>query len=200
MDWDHSFEFLKNLVTAFSVAGYDYATWAGSEVSFAHGSDELGGFHAAAGTLINNREDFENYQWPDPDKCDYSSLEKIKTYLPEGMKIIVNGPGGVLENAIMLVGFEGLCFMIIDEPELAKELFEKIGSILVRHYEIACEFDTVGACISNDDWGFKTQSMLSPDNMKDYVVPEHRKIAKVIHDAGLRYCIHAGIRKICMIA
>ncbi len=189
--WGTSFDFLKDLVKAFSVAGYDYATWHGSDISFKHGDDEFGGFHAAAGTLINNRKDFEAYPWPDPDKCDYSSLERVRPYLPHGMKLIVCAPSGVLENAISLVGFENLCFMIIDEPELVTVVFNKIGSILIRHYEIVTGFDTVGACISNDDWGFKTQSMLSPDNMKEYVVSVHRKIAKVIHDAGKPVILHS---------
>ncbi len=107
------------------------------------------------------------------------------------MKLIVFGPGGVLENAIMLVGFENLCYMIIDEPELAEDVFAKIGGILTRHQEIAASFDTVGACISNDDWGFKTQSMLSPDNMKKYVVSHHKKIAEAIHATGKPAILHS---------
>ena len=182
---------LQDLVMSFHAAGYDYTTTIGSEVKFTLGDDDIGGFHASGGTLINHRADFEAYPWPDPDKCDYSSLEKIKPDLPDGMKIIAFGPGGVLENAIMLVGFENLCYMIIDEPELATDVFGKIGGILNRHYEISASFDTVGACISNDDWGFKTQSMLSPDNMKEYVVPHHKKIAETIHASGKPAILHS---------
>lgn len=189
--WNNKLSFLEYLVTAFRNAGYDYTTWIGSDLTFQCGDDDLGGFHAAGRTLVNSRADFETYLWPDPDKCDYSSLEKIKTTLPDGMKIIIYGPGGVLENAIMLVGFENLCFMIIDEPELAEDVFTKIGGILARHYEIAACFDTVGACISNDDWGFKTQSMLSPDNMKKYVVPHHKKIVDIIHATGKPAILHS---------
>ncbi len=188
---DSSTEYLKNLVKAFTIAGYDYTTWIGSELTFNRGKDSIGGFHASASTLINSFQDFKHYPWPNPDQCDYSSLERIKPLLPDGMKLIVYGPGGVLENAIMLAGFEGLCFMILDEPELAAEFFDKIGSILERHYEIACSFDSVGACISNDDWGFKTQSMLSPEEMKKFVVPQHRKITKVIHKSGKPAILHS---------
>ena len=40
--------------------------------------------------------------------------------------------------------------------------FGAVGSRLVRYYEICAAYDTVGALISNDDWGFKSQTMLSP--------------------------------------
>ncbi len=186
-----SFTHLQDLVQSYHMTGYDYTTWVGSELKFTLGDDDMGGFHASGGTLINSRADFDAYPWPAPDKCDYSSLEKIKTELPDGMKLIVQGPGGVLENAIMLVGFENLCYMIIDEPDLAKDVFDKIGKVLARHYEIVASFDTVGACISNDDWGFKTQSMLSPDIMKEYVVPLHKKIAETIHATGKPVILHS---------
>ena len=41
-----------------------------------------------------------------------------------------------------------------------------MGSRFVRYYEICGTFDSVGAMISNDDWGFKTQTMLSVGDMR----------------------------------
>jgi uroporphyrinogen decarboxylase len=41
-----------------------------------------------------------------------------------------------------------------ENPELVGDIFEAVGSRLARHYEICSKFDSVGALVSNDDWGF----------------------------------------------
>lgn len=93
---------------------------------------------------------------------DYSRLEKIRPYLPEGMKLMVMGPGGVPENVIKLVGYDNICIMVYEEPELARAVFDNVGSRLVEYYDSSVGYDTVGMVCSNDDWGFNTQTFLSP--------------------------------------
>ncbi len=182
----------RNLVAAFKAAGYDYATVYGSTLRFP------GGEHDAAQTIslnqgarITNRSSFNAYPWPDPDALDYSTLRTIAPALPPGMKLIVCGPGGVLENVITLVGFDNLCYLLADDPGLAEDIFAAVGRRLVRHYELAAAYETVGACISNDDWGFKTQTMLSVADMRRYVFPWHVKIVEAIHKAGKPAILHS---------
>jgi uroporphyrinogen decarboxylase len=43
----------------------------------------------------------------------------------------------------------------------------------------------------NDDWGFKTQTMLSTDSMRKYVFPWHTKIVEVIHHADKPAILHS---------
>jgi uroporphyrinogen decarboxylase len=81
--------------------------------------------------------------------------------------------------------------MLVDDPDLASEIFDAIGARLVRHYEICVQHDTVGAVIGNDDWGFKTQTMLSPADMRRYVIPWHKKIVQVAHAAGKPAILHS---------
>jgi uroporphyrinogen decarboxylase len=45
--------------------------------------------------------------------------------------------------------------------------------------------------ISNDDWGFKTQTMLSPADMRRYVIPWHKRIVETIHKAGKPAILHS---------
>ena len=172
------------MIDAFQAAGYDYATiHPPAGVGFpVNDIDNDKSLSANDYNSIRNREDFNNYPWPDPGKCDYSPYERMK--LPEGMKAIICGPGGVLENVIRLVGYDAMCIMTIEDPELLKDIFANVGGILARHYELASQFDTVGALMSNDDWGFNTQTMLSPADFETYLFPWHRKIAAAGHKAG----------------
>ncbi len=182
----------RMLIAAFQAAGYDYATVNGSPLRFHGGTqDKEQTISLNQGAPIADRESFEAYPWPDPDKLDYSTLKSVAPALPQGMKLIVCGPGGVLENVIRLLGFDNLCFMLADDPKLAEEIFAAVGGRLVRHYEKAAAYDTVGACISNDDWGFKTQTMLSVADMRKHVFPWHVKIAAAIHAAGKPAILHS---------
>lgn len=182
---------LRWLIQAFTSAGYDYATTYGSALSFPQGDGELGGFRQAGETCICDRETLDAYPWPDPDDFDYSNLDKVSPDLPNKSKLVVCGPGGVLENAISLVGFENLSMLLVDAPDLLSNIFERIGKVLVRHYELAAPHENVGACIGNDDWGFKTQTMLPPDAMRRYVFPWHKRIVEAIHSAGKPAILHS---------
>ena len=84
-----------------------------------------------------------------------------------------------------------MCIMTLSEPKLLEDVFGRIGSILVRHYELASQFDSVGVLMSNDDWGFNSQTMLSPEDFEKYLFPWHRKIAAACHKAGKPVILHS---------
>ncbi len=180
------------ITEAFRIAGYEYVTVLGSGFKFEAGEiEKKATISLNAGEIIRDRKSFESYQWPNPDKYDYSRLEKAKGTLPEGMKLLVLGPCGVLENVIFLVGFERLCMMLADDAALVKDIFDAVGSRLLRYYQICAEFDAVGALIANDDWGFKTATMLSPADLRRYVFEWYKKIVDCAHKAGKPILLHS---------
>jgi uroporphyrinogen decarboxylase len=143
------------------------------------------------GALISDRASFEAYPWPDPEAADYSRLDLLAARVPPGMKLIVFGPNGVLENVMALVGYEHLSYMLADDPALAQEVFDAVGARMLRYYQICAPHPAVGALISNDDWGFATQTMLAPDDMRRYVFPWHRRIVQTIHAQGKPAILHS---------
>ena len=182
----------RMLIAAFRNAGYDYATVRGSAFDFVRGErHQASSISLNEGVMITDRKSFEAYPWPDVLAFDYSNLRTLADDLPRGMKLIAYGPGGVLENVMSLVGYDNLCFLLADEPALVADIFDAVGSRLERHYEMAARYDSVGACISNDDWGFKTQTMLSPADMRRYVIPWHKRIVETIHAAGKPAILHS---------
>lgn len=182
----------RMVMQAFLRAGYDYVTLHASGMHFPTSTvSHLASRSMNDTAIIFDRKTYEAYQWPDADSFDYSKLDMIGGELPEGMKIVVCGPGGVLENVMQLVGYEGLALMMMDDPELVEKIFEDVGSRLVRYYEISSPHPAVGAVISNDDWGFNAQTMLSPEDMRRYVFPWHERITDVIHAAGKPAILHS---------
>lgn len=183
---------LRMTVSAMAHAGYDYATCYASQLVFKNSGREQKSTHSLnEGSVIYDWESFEKYEWPDMKAQDYSRLEKIAPYLPDGMKIMVMGPGGVMENVIDLVGYDNLCIMLYEDPDLAKAIFDNVGSRLVEYYDNASSFDTVGLISSNDDWGFNTQTFLSPTMMREYLFPWHKRIVEVVHKRKKPILLHS---------
>ncbi len=183
---------LRLLIHAFKNGGYDYATVRSSDFLFPRGEAGMKTTRSLnEGSVIHDRKSFEEYPWPNPDDFDSSRLERIAPDLPDGMKLAVMGPGGVLENVIDLVGYEALCFMLVDDPKLVRDIFAEVGKRIDRYYEIAATYDTVGVLISNDDWGFNSQTMLAPEDMRRLVFPWHEEIVSTIHRAGKPAILHS---------
>ncbi len=189
-----SLERMKFLVDAYAAAGYDYASVSASAMSFPAQSHGVSGKQTISlnrGFVITDEASFAQYPWPDPESFDYTAMEAVEPFLPGNMKLMALGPGGVLENAISLVGYDNLCFMLYEEPALAKAIFDAIGERLLRYYEIAAGFSSVGLIMANDDWGFNTQTFLSPDTMRTHVFPWYRRIVEAAHRHGKPIALHS---------
>ena len=189
---DSDLEYLKVVVDAYANYGYDYAGIHGSAFAFpTKGQHKIKTVSANDGAIITDRASYDKYVWPDPSNFDSSRLEKIKDYLPEGMKLMVLGPGGILENAMALTGYDNMCYMLYEDPDLLAEIFNQVGSRILKYYEICVPNDTVGVVMSNDDWGFNSQTFLSVKHMRQYVFPWHKKIVEVAHRAGKPAVLHS---------
>jgi uroporphyrinogen decarboxylase len=178
-------------VKAFQKMGYDYATVHASDFKFAEETETLQTRSLNDGAGIVDWASFEKFRWPEPEEFDDTFLRDISKHLPEGMKLMVMGPGGILENVIALSGYENLCIMVFEEPELVQRVFDEVGVRLLRYYDQALRHDSVGLISSNDDWGFNSQTFLSPDMMRQYVFPWHRKIVDLVHKAGRPVFLHS---------
>jgi len=179
------------LAKAFSAAGYDYLTSAASSFYFptkAHSRDQT--ISLNEGAPITDKASFDAYVWPEVADFDNSAFD-VADDLPNGMKIMVITPGGVLENTISLMGYDNLCIALYDEPELVSDVFENVGKRLLAYYKCALEHKTVGLVMANDDWGFNTQTMLPPAQLREYVFPWHKQIVDLAHAHGLPAVLHS---------
>lgn len=182
------------MMHAFHRAGYDYAMVLPSDLRFESGRHKIENTDTVSineGTMFHDRATFEAYTWPDPDAVDMGVFDAVAAEMPDGMKIIPYGPSGVLENVIALVGYEPLCYIIADDPAFAQDIFDGVGSRLLRYYERAMPHPAVGACMVNDDWGFKTQTLLSTRQMRKYVFPWHKRIVATAHAHGKPAILHS---------
>lgn len=194
-DHTHRLAPFRRLIKAFSVGGYDFTTisaWRTNTLAFPKGNiAEKESRSLNSGNMITDRQSFDAYPWPDAETGDYDIYADLHALLPDGMKLIASGNGGVLENVIDLVGFENLSMMTMMDESLTTEIFDAVGSRLLRFYEIVASVGTIGACIVNDDWGFKNQTMFSPEMLRRWVFPWHKRIVEAIHAGGKYAILHS---------
>ncbi len=141
---------------------------------------------------ITTWEEFERYPWPDPAKVTTRALAWYDRHLPDDMCII--GSGGFAhfaEYLTWLMGYESLCYALYDRRDLVKAIADRLMELFVPMLEQILAFDRVKIVWGSDDMGFKTGPMISPDDLREFVLPGHKKMAEMAHAAGRPYLLHA---------
>jgi uroporphyrinogen decarboxylase len=141
---------------------------------------------------ITNWEEFERYPWPDPEAASTKSLEWYQDNLPADMFILGSGGfGHFAEHLTWLMGYETLCYALYDQRDLVKAIAERILEINIVLSRRMLEFDRVKITMAADDMGFKTGTLISPDDLRQFVLPGHTKMTTMAHEAGRKFILHS---------
>ncbi len=187
-------EFFRNYCEFFKVMGYD-------TVSFEHcisvampGSGSLGR-HIEG--VIKDYSDFERYPWDEVpilfEKQSDELFSALREVMPEGMKA-VGGPGnGIFECVQDIVGYEQLCYIAVDDPELYAALFKKVGETNLKVWKRFMEKHGDMYCVLRfgDDLGFKSSTLISADDIKTHVIPQYANIVAEVHKYNKPFLFHS---------
>jgi len=146
---------------------------------------------------IQTRTDFEKYPWNEVVKLywqkSHPRFKALRNNMPNGMKAIGGVGNGVFEIVQDLVGFEKLCYMQMDDPQLFADMFVRVGDLLVeiwaqflKHYS-----DLYTVCRFGDDLGFKTGTLLMPDTVIEHIIPQYKRIVSLVQAAGKPFLLHS---------
>ncbi len=146
---------------------------------------------------IQNRDDFNKYPFEEIPEIFWNTytphLEALRKVIPPGMKAYGGCGYGIFESSQDLVGFEYLCTMQFLDPELFRDIFQKIGDLyvklwseLIRKYDDLFVFYRMG-----DDLGFKTSTLLAPDTIKEHILPQYKKVIDLVHQSGKKFLLHS---------
>lgn len=181
----------ERIAWAYYRAGYDFAPFF-SGLSFPSARTQHGRTVSLnEGALIVDRASFRDYAWPDPDALDWSALDRLAVSIPRGMKLIGYCPDGVLENVIKLLGYEQLCTLLWEDESLVHDTFDAVGACLLRFQRRLLAHPIIGACMMNDDWGFRTQTMLSPKDLRRFVFGWHKAVVDHAHSLNKPAILHS---------
>jgi len=142
--------------------------------------------------VITNREDFEEYPWPEEASyIEFEHFDTVSKLLPDGAKIVGGVSAGPYEWVSWMLGTIGVSYLLADDPELVRMVFDKIGRLHVSALRQIADADSVGALRQGDDLGFKTATFLKPDDLRKYVFPIYRQMTDTAHAAGKPFILHS---------
>lgn len=140
---------------------------------------------------IQSWEDFDRYPWPAvTDGCLYIH-GYICDHLPDGLGFITCHAGGVYEHVSRLMGFETLCLKLSDEPTLVRAVADRLGETIAEYNRRLLELPGIAAIFQGEDFGYNTQTLISPADIRRYFLPWHRRYAEACHARGIPYYLHS---------
>lgn len=155
------------------------------------GSDKVRAWSDQHVGAISSWDDFERFPWPKVADFDFFPYEYLAAHLPAGMGLVVSHGGGVYEHFSWLMSYEGLCFALVDQPDLAAAVAGRVGGLLEEFYRNLLDLPGLAAVFQGDDMGFKTATLVPPDALRRLTLPWHRRYAAMAHAKGLPYFVHS---------
>ncbi len=140
---------------------------------------------------IASWEDFEKYPWPKVEEFDFFAYDYINSHLPDGMGLVCCHAGGMYEHLSQMMSYEGLSYALMEEPELVAAVTQRIGERMEVFYRHLVDLDRLVAIFPGDDMGFKTATLVSPDTLRQYTLPWHKRFAALAHRRGVPYFLHS---------
>jgi len=194
---------LRRQITLQRFLGYDYVRCGleGLEMPLHHTTTEdTAGLRRETGRTfmeehrgpIASWQEFEAYPWPDPAAAVTRSLEWYERNLPEDMCVI--GSGGFAhfaEYLTWLMGYETLCYSLYDQRDLVTAISKRLYNMYETAVQLLLQFDRVKIIWGSDDMGFRSGTLISPDDLREFVLPGHKRMAELSHQAGRPYLLHA---------
>ena len=83
-----------------------------------------------------------------------------------------------------LIGFAPLCMMLYENRDLVKAVTEKVGTFFVKFTEVMCQFSRCGAISVADDMGYKSTTLISPDDIREIFIPWQKRVIDTAHSCG----------------
>jgi uroporphyrinogen decarboxylase len=142
-------------------------------------------------SALSSWEDYERIRWPRVEEFDFFAYEYLNSHLPNGMGFITCHGGGIFEHITWMMSLEGFCSTLISDPQLVRTVADRIGELITGFYRHFLELDRLVAVFQGDDMGYNVGTMISPNDLRTYFLPWHKKFASMAHERGLPYFLHS---------
>jgi uroporphyrinogen decarboxylase len=191
--------YLDNFIAFWYELGYDFVRLeiglpfqhhgvVGDDPTMASGQRGWWDEHRGA---IADWEEFERFPWPDPAAVDMWVLEYINDHLPEGMGLISCHGGGIYEHLSAILSYEGLALLLHDDRDLVRAVADKVGEGILAYYRRLLDIPRLVMVLQGDDMGFRSGTLVAPDDLREFALPWHKRFAEVAHASGRPYCLHS---------
>jgi len=137
--------------------------------------------------------DYEQYPWPDPTRpAVWRAYDWYEENLPDDMCMIASGGfAHFAEYLTWLMGYETLCYALYEQRDLVRAISDRLKQLFRDVVERMLQYDRVKLVWGSDDMGFRSGTLISPDDLREFVLPGHKLMAEMSHAAGRPYLLHS---------
>ena len=136
---------------------------------------------------------------PDPDASKYATLnpDAYRHYQPgtcwrdvvdacnKADVHVRTGVAGLYWTARDWCGFEGLSFMFKEQPRLVHEMMEYWTWFLLELLDEPLRNIKVDLIVLNEDMAYKGQAMISPRDMREFMLPRYKRLYRFFKERGV---------------
>jgi len=179
LDMAHFTEYYRGFIRFYRFMGYDFANMDQNIGSFMPGS---GALLSERDGVISDRDSYRQYPWDSVPgifkERTYPHYEAFLRLLPSDMTAVGGAGNGIFECVQDLTGFTSLCYIKSDDPELYADIFKKQAEVNHRIWrEFLSNFaDGYGVFRFGDDLGYKSNTMLSREDINELIIPGYAPI------------------------
>ncbi len=136
-------------------------------------------------------EDIDRLPFPDPDWFDYSSIKEQCDKYPD--KAIITGHEGPFQIVTFLMEMDEFFMLMVDEPEAAKRLLERMVDFELEYYKRILEAGEgrIDIIRPHDDYGTQISLLFSVDMWKEFFMENTKKLTALAHKYGAFYQQHS---------
>ncbi|MDY2939057.1 MAG: uroporphyrinogen decarboxylase family protein [Fusicatenibacter sp.] len=140
---------------------------------------------------VESVEDVDRIPFPDPDWFDYSSIRETCDKYPD--KAIIVGHEGPFQMATFLMEMDRFFILMVEEPEIAKRILERINEFEMEYYRRILEAGEgkVDVLRPHDDYGTQISLFFSLDMWREFFRENTRKLVELAHRYGAFYQQHS---------
>lgn len=152
--------------------------------------------HNCALANAQSIEDDDTYIWPSPYKYKPESRKELEDYLEKGFATTISEQfgNGFFQQGPYIWGFEHWFMMLASEPERCTRFMDKLLDKKKEYYDnIFDVYDgLVDVCCEADDFGTQLGLMISPEMIRDTILPYHQKLIDHIKAKGdIKMTLHS---------
>ncbi len=137
---------------------------------------------------VQSRRDWEErMRWrydprhPERFPADFDERCRLLQNRDHVLQISINGPFWQLREWL---GFEGLCMLLVDDPDFAQELIDFWADFVLETLEPILERVELDGVVISEDMAYKAHSMISPAMVRRFLLPTYQKWVQAIKASG----------------
>ena len=139
-------------------------------------------------------EDLDFFEWPDPEK--YIDVEECKRRVamaPKDKVRLAMCWSAHFQDTCASFGMETALMNMLANPEIYEAVDEKIVNFYLKANEIFFEATKgeLNAVLIGNDMGSQRGLMLSPQCVRDFIIPGSKKLIEQAHSYGLKVIYHS---------